>query len=92
MCLLLSKSLLEFYLHIIITNKFEVVAYQPSKVLDLNLQGWNMLRSRLKVYVEDLKRELEVHVRANPYQRSLRGSELSLITVIRFTMNCFFLQ
>ena len=38
----------------------------------------------------DLKCELEVHVRADPRQRSLRGSELNLVIVIRFTMNWYF--
>ena len=37
----------------------------------------------------DLKRELEVHVRASPHQRSLRGLELSLVTVVRFTTNWY---
>ena len=89
LCILLSKSLLEFHLHIIITGKFEAVAYQPSKVMDLNLQGWSWSH-RHKVYVENLKCELEVHVRANPHQRSLRGSELNLVIAIRFTTNWYF--
>ena len=35
------------------------------------------------------RRELEVHVQGSPHQRSMRGSELSLVTVIRFTINCY---
>ena len=34
--------------------------------------------------MEDLKCELEVHVRAYQHQRSLRGSELSLVTIVFF--------
>ena len=33
------------------------------------------------------KWELEVHVGANPYQRSLRISKLGLIIIVKFTMN-----
>ena len=36
--------------------------------------------------MEDLKCELEVHVRAYQHQRSLRGSELSLVTIVKFTI------
>ena len=39
----------------------------------------------------DLKYELKVRVRANPHQRSLRGSELSLIPVVRFITSWYFL-
>ena len=35
------------------------------------------------------RHELEVHVRASPHQRSLRDSELSLLIVVRFTMNWY---
>ena len=31
----------------------------------------------------DLKRELKVHVTKDLHQRSMRGSELSLVTVVR---------
>ena len=37
----------------------------------------------------DLKHELEVHVRVGSHQRSLRSLELSLVTVVRFTTNCY---
>ena len=37
--------------------------------------------------MEDLKCELEVHVRAYQHQRSLRGSELSLVTIVKFTIH-----
>ena len=90
MCLLHSNSLPKFHLHIIITSKYEVVAYQSSKVIDLNLQEWSWSH-RVEVYMGDLKYELEVRVRANPHQRSLRGSELSLIPVVRFITSWFFL-
>ena len=88
MCLLFSKLLPEFHLHIIIIGKSDIAAYQSSKVLDLNLQGW-FWNHRLDVYVGDLKCELEVHVREDPNQRSLRGLELSLVIVVRFTMNWY---
>ena len=75
MCLLLSKSPLKINLHIIRSGRSEVVAYQSSKVLNLNLQRWYWSR-RLEVYARDLKRELEVHFGADPHQRSLRVLEL----------------
>ena len=90
MCLLLLKSLPDFHLHIIIIDKSEVAACQSSKVLDLNLQGWSWSH-RLDVHLGDLKCELEVRVRVDPNQRSLRGLELSLVIVIRFTTNWYFL-
>ena len=37
----------------------------------------------------DLKHELKVHVRADQPQRSMRSSELSSITVVRFTTNWY---
>ena len=37
----------------------------------------------------DLKHELKVHVRADQHQRSMRGSELGLITVVRFITNWY---
>ena len=48
---------------------------------DLNLQGWSWSH-RLEVNMGDLKCELEVHVRVDSHQRSLRGSKLSLVTVV----------
>ena len=33
------------------------------------------------IYAGDLKRELEVYVGANPYQKSLRVSEIGLIII-----------
>ena len=54
----------------------------------MNLQGWSWSH-RLEDYVGDLKRELEVHERVGSHQRSLRSSELSLVIVVRFTMNCY---
>ena len=56
--------------------------------MDLNLQGW-FWSHRLDVYVGDLKCELEVHVRADLNQRSLRGLEINLVIVVRFTMNWY---
>ena len=41
-------------------------------MLDLNLQEWYWSH-RLGVYIRDLKRELEVHVKTDPRQRSLKG-------------------
>ena len=46
--------------------------------------------NRLEVYVGDLKRELEIHVGADPHQRSLRGSELDWIILVKFTTNGIF--
>ena len=37
--------------------------------------------------IEDLKGELEIHVRADPHQRSLRVLELGMIIIVNFTMN-----
>ena len=37
----------------------------------------------------DLKRELKVHVRVDLHQRSLRVSELSVVTIVRFTTNWY---
>ena len=64
----------------------------PSLVIkgtkDLNFQGWSW-NHRLEVYVGDLKRELEVHVRADPDQRSPRSLKLSLVTIVRFNMSWY---
>ena len=38
----------------------------------------------------DLNRELEVHVRADPDQRSLRSLKLSLVIIVRFTMSWYY--
>jgi len=86
LCLLLSKLLPKINLHIIRSGRSEVVIYQLSKVLDLNLQGWFWSR-RLEVYARDLKRDLQVHVGANPHQGSLRVLELGLIIIVKFTTN-----
>ena len=55
-------------------------------MLDINLQGWSWIH-KLEVYAGDLKRELEVHIGADPYQRSLRVLKLDLIIIIKFTTN-----
>ena len=58
-------------------------------MLDLNLQGWSW-SYRLEVYDGDLKSALEVHVGANPHQRSLGGSKLDWIILVKFTTNGIF--
>ena len=35
------------------------------------------------------RRKLEIHVGTSPHQRNLRGSKLSLVTVIKFTTNWY---
>ena len=81
-----SKSLLEINIHTIRTGRSEVVAYQLSKLLDLNLQGW-FWSCRLEVYLGDLKHEMEFNVGVDPFQRSLRVSEVGLIIIVKFATN-----
>ena len=57
-------------------------------MLDLNLQGWYWSH-RLGVYIGDLKRELEIHVKTDPRQRNLRVLELDLIIVVKFTTDLY---
>ena len=41
--------------------------------------------------IEDQRRELEVHVRAYQHQRSLRGTELDWLILVKFTTNDIFM-
>ena len=41
--------------------------------------------------IKDQSRELEVHVRAYQHQRSLRGTELDWLILVKFTTNDIFM-
>ena len=41
--------------------------------------------------MKDQRYKLKVHVGVDPYQISLRGIELNLISLVKFTMNGIFL-